>query len=105
MAEADPDKRQQFHDLYQELIADENRNRMIRDDVLEALREGRSPLVLTERREHLRALAIGLEPHVKNVVMLYGGRGLKQSRAVVSQLAEKGQPKLNWRSTAKSSSI
>lgn len=88
VAEADPDKRQQFHDLYQELIADENRNRMIRDDILEALREGRSPLVLTERKEHLTTLANYLEPHVKNVIMLHGGRGLRQNRAVMSQLAE-----------------
>ena len=88
LTEADPDRRLQFHDLYRELIADENRNRMICDDVLEAVREGRCPLLLTERKEHLNALASCLKPHVKNVVMLYGGRGLRESRAVASQLAE-----------------
>ena len=88
LTEADPDRRLQFHDLYQELIADEDRNRMICNDVLEALQEGRSPLVLTERKEHLKTLASCLKPHVKNVVMLYGGRGLRESRAIASQLAE-----------------
>jgi superfamily II DNA or RNA helicase/very-short-patch-repair endonuclease len=88
LTQADPDRRVQFHMLYQELMADENRNRMICDDVLEALRDGRSPLLLTERKEHLKALADCLEPHVKNVVMLYGGRGIKETRAVASQLAE-----------------
>jgi superfamily II DNA or RNA helicase/very-short-patch-repair endonuclease len=88
LTEADPDRRVQFHTLYQELMADENRNRMICDDVLEALRDGRSPLLLTERKEHLKALADCLEPHVKNIVMLYGGRGMKETRAVASQLAE-----------------
>ncbi len=61
LTEADPDRRLQFHTLYQELIADEDRNRMICDDVLEALRDGRSPLLLTERKEHLQALADRLD--------------------------------------------
>ena len=77
----------QFHALYQELIADEDRNRLICDDVLEALRDGRSPLLLTERKEHLRALADRLTPHVRNVVVLCGGRGAKESRAAANQLA------------------
>lgn len=87
LTEADPDRRLQFHALYQELIADEDRNRMICDDVLEALRDGRSPLLLTERKEHLRALADRLTPHVRNVVVLCGGRGAKESRAAANQLA------------------
>ena len=86
--EADPDRRLQFQSLYRELIADEDRNRMICDDVLEVLREGRSPLLLTERREHLNALASQLAPHVKHVVMLHGGRGIGTARAAVRQLAE-----------------
>ena len=65
LTEADPDRRLQFHALYQELMADEDRNRMICDDVLEAVRDGRSPLLLTERKEHLKTLASRLEPHVQ----------------------------------------
>jgi len=87
LTEADPDRRLQFHMLYQELMADEDRNRMICDDILEALRDGRSPLLLTERKGHLQALADNLTPHVKNVVALYGGRGAKESRAAAKQLA------------------
>jgi very-short-patch-repair endonuclease len=88
LTEANPDRRAQFHDLCQELTADENRNRMICDDVLKAVREGRSPLVLTERTAHLEALANGLRPHVRNLVLLCGGRGVRAGRAVASQLAE-----------------
>ena len=84
---ADPDRRLQFHSLYQELIADEDRNRMICDDVREALRDGRSPLLLTERKEHLQALADRLAPHVRNVVTLCGGRGARERQAAASQLA------------------
>lgn len=61
---------------------------MICNDVLEAVQEGRSPLLLTERKEHLTALASALRPYVKNLVILCGGRGLKESRAIASQLAE-----------------
>ncbi|MHB0958731.1 MAG: TOTE conflict system archaeo-eukaryotic primase domain-containing protein [Pirellulaceae bacterium] len=87
LIEADPDRRLQFHTLYQELIADEDRNRMICGDVLEALRAGRSPLLLTERKEHLQALADRLTPYVKNMVVLYGGRGATELRAAANQLA------------------
>jgi very-short-patch-repair endonuclease len=96
LIEADPDRRLQFQSLYQELIADEDRNRMICDDVLEALRAGRSPLLLTERKEHLQVLADRLTPHVENMVVLYGGRGATELRAAATQLASipEGEPRV-----------
>src|SRR5438093_768816 len=51
------DKRVEFHALYDQLIKDEVRNRRICEDVIEAVHEGRSPLVLTQRHEHLDLLA------------------------------------------------
>jgi hypothetical protein len=42
-----------IHHIYAALVADEARNRLILDDLLQALEEGRSPILLTERREHL----------------------------------------------------
>ena len=47
------DKRIEFQALYKELISDDTRNRRICADVVQAVTEGRSPLVLTERHEHL----------------------------------------------------
>ena len=82
LTEADPDRRLQFHALYQQLMADEDRNRMICDDVREAVRDGRSPLVLTERKEHLQTLADRLEPHVNNLVTLCGGRGAMEKQVM-----------------------
>jgi len=70
LSEADVDPRIQFQSLYRELIADNDRNELIRNDVLRNMREGRSPLVLTERREHLELLAAGLESDVEHVVVL-----------------------------------
>ncbi len=86
-AEADPDPRTQFHDLYQELIADEARNRVICDEVVQSVREGRSPLVLTERKEHLRTLAPRLKTRVQHVIVLHGGAGSREVRAVNERLS------------------
>jgi hypothetical protein len=50
------DVRVEFHDLYDALAADTRRNRLICEDVVSAVCEGRSPLVLTERTDHLQWL-------------------------------------------------
>lgn len=50
---AGPDKRVEFQALYQQLVVDETRNRAICEEVLQWVRDGRSPLILTERNEHL----------------------------------------------------
>jgi len=76
-----------IHDIYAALIADEGRNRLILDDLIQALNEGRSPILLTERREHLKFFAEGLVKSVPNVVVLRGGMGARQRRAVAEQLA------------------
>jgi hypothetical protein len=47
------DARMEFHELYEALRNDDKRNAVICDDVVSAVNQGRSPLVLTERTEHL----------------------------------------------------
>ncbi|MGE0758374.1 MAG: DEAD/DEAH box helicase family protein, partial [Pirellulaceae bacterium] len=84
------DRRLQVNTLLRELAADDDRNRLICDDVLEAVREGRSPLVLTERKDHLEALARRLDGKVKHVILLHGGRGIREARRITSRLAEVG---------------
>jgi superfamily II DNA or RNA helicase len=69
------DVRIQFHDLYAGLIADSARNDLICDDVARAIGQGRSPLILTERNEHLDLLAERLASRVQNLVVLRGGMG------------------------------
>jgi len=85
---ADPDVRMQFQDLYSELIADESRNRLIVAEVIQAVRNGRSPVVLTERNEHLDLLAERLTGEIRHVVVLRGGMGRKELKGVASQLAD-----------------
>ncbi len=87
LAAANPDARIQFQDLYNELIADEERNRLICDEVLQAVRENRSPLVLTERNEHLDGLAARLAPNIHHLVVLRGGADRKETEAMRGRLA------------------
>jgi superfamily II DNA or RNA helicase len=82
------DARIPFHDLYGALVSDPRRNELICEDILNALRENRKPVVLTERREHLEQLASILRPLVKHLVVLQGGMGKKQLGLAMSQLAE-----------------
>jgi superfamily II DNA or RNA helicase len=82
----DPDKRVEFQVLYQELIDDELRTRHICDDVIEAVGSGRSPLVLTERNDHLDRLEQGLAASIRHLVVLRAGIGKKQRQAVADRL-------------------
>ncbi|MBF8301532.1 MAG: UvsW helicase, partial [Acidobacteria bacterium] len=83
----DSDKRVEFQALYQELVDDEVRSRRICDDVVESVNNGRSPLVLTERNDHLDRLERGLVGSVRHLVVLRAGMGKKQRQAVVDRLA------------------
>ncbi|MEI7668490.1 MAG: DEAD/DEAH box helicase family protein [Pseudomonadota bacterium] len=72
--------------IYASIIADNSRNQMIISDVLQALQAGRSPLLLTERKEHAAFLAAKLEKFCKNIVVMVGGQKAKQLKAVKQQL-------------------
>ncbi|MGB7731353.1 MAG: DEAD/DEAH box helicase family protein [Candidatus Acidiferrum sp.] len=84
---ANPNVRLQFHELYEELIGDEERNRLICHDLMQTLREGRSPLVLTERNAHLDSLAKQLAREVQHLVVLRGGMRKKELDAISGRLA------------------
>jgi hypothetical protein len=87
-ASGDLDVRLQFHALYDALLADESRNRLICGDVLDAVRQGRSPVVLMERTEHLDKLTEQLTPAVRHVIVLRGGMGKKQLAGVRARIAD-----------------
>ena len=75
-----------IQDLYAALARDEARNAMILDDVVRALEEGRSPIVLTERKDHLEYFASRLARVARNLLVLQGGMGAKATRAVREEL-------------------
>jgi superfamily II DNA or RNA helicase len=85
-ANSGSDKRVEFQALYKLLIDDEARNRTICDEVVEAVWDGRSPLVLTERNEHLDRFESGLSDTIPHVVVLRGGTGKKQRKAEAERL-------------------
>ena len=72
--------------LYAALACNEARNTMILNDVVHALREGRSPILLTERKDHLEYFAARLARVARHLVLLQGGMGAKGDRAVLEQL-------------------
>ena len=72
--------------LYAGIVADKARNQMIFDDVLKALQEGRSPLLLTERKEHAATLAELFSKFCKHGVVMIGGQIAKQRNLVKQQI-------------------
>jgi superfamily II DNA or RNA helicase len=73
--------------LYARLATDEQRNQLIVDDVVRAIQEGRSPILLTERKDHLEHLTMRLRPAVRHLLVLRGGRIPAERRALAAQLA------------------
>ena len=74
--------------VYAALAADEDRNDMIFDDVLKALEAGRSPILLTERKDHAHRLAERLGRFARNVLVLRGGMGTRQRREIMQRLED-----------------
>lgn len=75
-----------IQEVYALLAADLQRNQMIAEDILDAVHAGRSPVLLTERREHLTYFEDALTGKVKNIVLLAGGMGRKQRTALMEQM-------------------
>jgi superfamily II DNA or RNA helicase len=75
-----------IQEVYRQLAADSHRNRLILDDVIQALEDKRSPIILTERRDHLDELARHLSGPARNLIILHGGMKAKDRRAAIDQL-------------------
>jgi superfamily II DNA or RNA helicase len=67
--------------VYAALASDEPRNDLIFGDVLKALEEKRSPIVLTERKDHLDDLQSRFSRFVRNLVILRGGMSAAERKA------------------------
>jgi superfamily II DNA or RNA helicase len=86
-AEPEDDPRMEFHRLCEALRNEDARNEMICADVLGAVREGRSPLLLTERIEHVLRLAQRLSDEIPHVITLQGAMGRKELQGALDSLA------------------
>ncbi len=74
--------------IYQLLATDQERNDLILSDVIQALEDGRSPIVLTERKDHLEFLADRLRGFTRHLVVLKGGASAKRRRETLTALKE-----------------
>ncbi|MDE0512556.1 MAG: DEAD/DEAH box helicase family protein [Gammaproteobacteria bacterium] len=74
--------------IYTALSKDETRNMLIFDDVLKTLDEQRSPVIITERKDHAFRLSERLSRFARNVLLLHGGMGVRQRREILQRLEE-----------------
>ena len=56
--------------IYKKLSENQLRNNLIANDVIEALSDGRTPIILTERREHIETLSGLLSGKCDNIITL-----------------------------------
>jgi superfamily II DNA or RNA helicase len=75
-----------IHTIYRELAATAKRNELILADVIRAVAEGRSPILLTERKDHLEFFAERLRGFVRHLIVLQGGMTDKERRTRAEQL-------------------
>jgi superfamily II DNA or RNA helicase len=84
---AAPDGMDRIQSVFGVLALSEPRNSLIVEDICAALGDGRNPLVLTERKDHLDQLAKILEDTAAaEVIVLSGGMGRRKQAAALDRL-------------------
>ena len=82
---SDGQKKIRIQNIFKELTLDQNRNALIISDVMNAYREGRFSVVITERREHLEILRQELS-EAKQLAVLYGSMKNKERAKEIAKL-------------------
>jgi len=72
--------------IYAELSNNAFRNELIVKDVVAAYKQGHTPIILCNRKDHVHLLAKSLEPHCDNVVVLIGGAATKDKKTELERL-------------------
>lgn len=75
-----------IQELYTGLMENENRNASLTADARKLVQEGRTPILLTERKEHAARLAELLRGEIKHVFLLIGSDRQKDKRAKLAEL-------------------
>lgn len=73
-------------DIYSELTTNEARNETIVKDVISCVKEGRNPIVLTERTAHVEVLSNSLREMIPNVIILTGAMTKKEKNLEMEKL-------------------
>ncbi len=87
-SETDEDPRLAFQQICDALYQDRDRNRLMAGEIIEAVRAGRMPLVLSERTEHLEFLKELLEEEIPKIITLKGGMGVQELRSAMALVGE-----------------
>ncbi len=77
-----------IQEIYGVLAGDEQRTALIASDTLALIDRGRSPIVLTERREHLERLAAHLTERVPTLITLHGDTRAAERRSALARLRD-----------------
>ena len=85
-ASFEEDRYTAIHEIYKALLQSGERNQMIIDDVMNAIKSKRFPVILTERKKHLETLKDLLENKIQNLIVMNGGMGKKQRQAALNAL-------------------
>ena len=88
--------------ICEHLTKNDARNAAICSNVNQSIGAGRAPLVLTERVDHLEALAGGLRAIGASVVLLRGGMGNKPLKAALAQPPSMCPARYCWQRVASS---
>lgn len=80
-----------IQEVYRRLVEDPARNELVLDDVISAVDEGRCPVLLAERREHVAYFEGRLGSFVKNLFVLHGGLRPKARRETLARMAALGE--------------
>jgi len=75
-----------IQDVFRHIADDQERTRAIAAEVASAFDQGRKALVLTERTEHLNAIADALRERVPRVFVLHGRMSKKQRANLIAEL-------------------
>lgn len=76
-----------IQEIYGALATNDERTEMIVGEAIELVADGRSPIILTDRREHLQRLKARLAGQVATLIVLHGEMSARATRAAAEQLA------------------
>lgn len=82
------DKEPGLAELNRLLIADEARNALIVQDVMQCIQEVRTPVIMTKYREHAATLFSKLRGCADHVFILVGGKSLKEREVIRQRMQE-----------------
>lgn len=77
-----------INDIYQSIVNNENRNKQIVEDIINANRENRSCIILSERVEHIEKLANMLRKEINNLFVITGNMKNKDIKIILQKIKE-----------------